>query len=676
MTFRYHQLESITRISAALLVAGFCFGVTIARSDDLQMSDLVNKSLEELSQVRITIASKKPEPASNTAAATFVITQEDIRRSGYTTIPEILRMVPGVNVLRIDNSQWAVSIRGFSAVFADKLLVLIDGRTIYTPLFGGVFWNEQDTMIEDIERIEVIRGPGAALWGANATNGVINIVTKRAENTKGMLAAGNLGTEERAGGAVRLGKSDGDLNYRVYAKTFYRDGNDLVDAGSGHDDWSESRAGFRTDTELSERSTLTVQGDGYYGESGWDSVQPSLSSFVEEEEIVRYHDGANLLGRYTRSIDEATLLQVQSYYDHVDRNDRLLLQSRDTFDVDSQLQFSPLTGHDLIAGIGYRIWQDRMDGSFEVSVSPGERTDQQFAGFLQDEIGLIDRRWRAIAGAKLEHHEYSGFAFQPSARTIYDFEDGQTVWMAVSRAARTPARFNQDGKLTLSAFPIAQQTAAVTLSGSRDFDSEILTAYEAGGRSRLSRSLAVDLAFFYNDYDSLESAEPFGLPFPAQDDGAGYIEVPLHVENRLVGHSIGGEFSGIWQVLPAWRIMTGYSYLDLSLTPEMESHDTIFTGQEGQTPKNQFFVRSTSNLSPSLEFNGDLRFMSSAPTFDVDKYAEVNLNLIWHATPKIEVALVGQNLIHPDHVEFASNLVDTHRTAIERGAYLKVTLRQ
>lgn len=635
-------------------------------------------SIEELVNIEAYSASKKSTKVSNTAAAIYVITQEDIRRSGATSIPEILRMVPGVNVAKINGSQWAISARGFNGIFGDKLLVLMDGRSIYTPFFGGVFWDVQDTLLEDIERIEVIRGPGATLWGANATNGVINIITKSASDTQGALVYGGGGSYEQGFGGARygdkIGKTDG-TDIRVYTKYFNRGPNELMDGQDAHDEWEQLRGGFRTDTELTEQDLLTVQGDAYYNESGWDLIERSLDGTTQGDPRTRRHSGGNILARWTRELSETSDLQIQTYYDRIDRDDYVLGQRRDLFDIEAQHRFSPFDGHDLIYGGGYRFYRDEIDNSFGVSVDPDSRKIDLYTAFVQDEITLIEEQLYLIAGVKLEDNAHSGFEVMPSARLLAIPDPNHTFWGAVSRAVRSPSRFNHDGRVLLDSFidPETGLTTVVAGLGNRDYDGENVIAYELGYRTQVADWLSIDIALFYNDYDDLESFEP-GEPGLVTDSmGRPYIEVPLNIDNLLEGETYGPEVTLDVRPLQDWRLVCSYSYLKMNLSRKSGSMDEVFLAGEDQSPEHQLHIRSLLNLPYDLEFDAAFRYISDVDTFDVDSYEELDLRLGWHATKNLELAVVGQNLLDDSHVEYVSNLVDTERTGMVRGVYGKAT---
>jgi iron complex outermembrane receptor protein len=408
-----------------------------------KVHDLTELSIEDLMKIEITSVSKKAQKISDAAAAIFVITQEDIRRSGVTSIPEALRMAPGVEVARIDANKWAISARGFNSRFANKLLVLMDGRSVYSPLFSGVWWDVQDTMMEDIDRIEVIRGPGATLWGANAVNGVINIITKKAGDTLGGLVTAGGGTEEKGFGALRYGlKPAEDSDFRAYAKYFNRDRSVTSTGADAGDEWDAFRAGFRLDHETSARNNFTLQGDYYTGNAGttYDVASitlPYLNTFQKKSESA----GGNIIGRWNHTFENDSEFSLQAYYDRSDRKDLFAAGVVDTADVDLQYRFKWFGGQEFVLGTGYRFTRDNIANDNELrTADPASRSESLLSAFIQDDITLIDNRLHWVIGSKFEHNGYTGFEVQPNTRLIWTPSTTQSVWGAISRSVRTPSR--------------------------------------------------------------------------------------------------------------------------------------------------------------------------------------------------------------------------------------------
>ena len=643
-----------------------------------QAEDLVDLDIEELMalDVRVTSVAKKPQKLSEAPAAVYVITAEDIRRSGATSIPEALRMVPGLHVARIDASKWAISARGFTDKYANKLLVMIDGRTVYTPAFGGTFWDVQDTLLEDIERIEVIRGPGAALWGANAVNGVISIVTKSARDTQGGLVTGGFGTEERAFGGFRYGGKLGErAYYRVYAKCFDRDGS--VD-GAGHhtqDDWHAGRFGFRMDWDLSTADLLTVQGDYYKMTSGETLTIPTLTPPYERIfDDTTYASGHYILARWQHTLSATSDMALQFYYSRTERTTSSLDECRDTLDLDFQHRFALGERHSILWGLGFRRTSDHFDNLAPLGLSflPDERDDNLFSAFVQDEIALVRDRLVLTVGSKFEHNDYTGFEVQPSARLLWTPHPRHTLWAAASRAVRTPSRDTDDLRFGSAAFPLAPSgtPAVLTVFGDRGTESEELAAYELGYRVKVTDRLSLDVAAFYNDYRNLITAEA-GAPFMEMSPAPPHLIIPLVYDNKMDGETYGVEVAAECDVTERWKLRAGYSFLNVRLHPHSSSTDTRCEEAERRSPHNQFHIRSFLDLPGNLELDTALYYVDSLPTCDVGSYVRVDARLAWRPRDGLEVALTLQNLLDAQHREFTER-TGTQAREFQRAAYLSV----
>ncbi len=456
--FPHQTWQHIVRIGIATLLLIFISGPASSEVfDPSSNTDLTELSLEELMSVEVTSVSKKKQKFSESAAAIFVITQEDIRRSGVTSIPEALRMVPGIQVARGSNNQWNISSRGFNERFTNKLLVLIDGRTLYNPLFAGVTWETQDTMLEDIERIEVIRGPGGALWGVNAVNGVINIITKHAQDTQGLLVSGVAGTEEGIV-SIRQGGSHGsDFQYRLFAKYFNRDTS--FNAMGAHDDTRMFRSGFRTDWQPATQDHVMVQGELYTGDSGQQSTVATTPTFpfgftTGNEDLEM--SGGHVLTRWEHTWDSGSDMALQFFYDRYERTENTIKATIDTFDLDFQHRFGFFGNQELLWGLEYRYWVDDLKNTAGISVFPDSETFDLLSGFLQDEITLIPDTLIITIGTKLSHNDFTGFEYQPSGRFLWKPIDGHSIWGAVSRAVRVPSGLEDKSLLTFHQTPRPQ----------------------------------------------------------------------------------------------------------------------------------------------------------------------------------------------------------------------------
>jgi iron complex outermembrane receptor protein len=633
-------------------------------------SDLKKLSLEQIMDVEIWSVSRKEEKASEAAAAVYVITQEDIRRSGAVNIPEALRLAPGLEVARVNSHTWAISSRGFTATTSTKLQVLIDGRSVYSPLFSGVFWDVQDTLMEDIDRIEVIRGPGATLWGANAVNGVINVITKSAKETQGMLMTAGGGTEERVFGGFRYGgKIQEGVYYRIYGKGLERGATAMHDGQNGGDEWKRGQGGLRVDWDLSSVSTLTLQGDGYSGKS-WDrtpfvSTNPPVQSLVHDQLDLK---GGNILGRWTRTLGENSSFQAQMYYDRTHRSfPAIISEDRDVYDVDLQHRLPLGEWHDFVYGVGYDATTDRIQNSSSIGWDPSSRLLQVFSAFAQDDITLIADKLRLTLGSKFEHNSYSGFEYQPNGRIAWFPATNHTVWSSISRAVRTPSRLDRDivnhGPLG-APFPPGSYTEIL---GSESFKPEELLALEFGYRVQPHPRLTLDLATFYNIYDNLRSFE-FGSPSTI----SGVTVLPVVLANMLKGETYGGELGVGYQVLNSWRLSAGYTLLLEHLRFKAGSTDPTKGASEANDPTHQFFIRSYVDLPAHFEFDTSLRYVDQLPQPLVPSYLTMDVRLGWRPNDRWEVSLVSQNLLEKQHREFGAGVLARE---IERSIYGKVTLR-
>ena len=635
--------------------------------------DFTTLTLEELMDVEITSVSKRPQRASEAAAAIFVITQDDIRRSGVTSIPEALRLAPGVQVARIDANKWAISIRGFNSRFANKLLVLIDGRSVYTPLFGGVFWDVQDTLLEDIDRIEVIRGPGATLWGANAVNGVINIITKHTRDTQGSLAFASAGSEDRGAAGFRYGDQVGEATYyRGFIKYFDKD-DGVFDSGErGTDGWDQGRIGFRVDSEPTERDTFTLQGEYYSGETGTRQDEVSLiSPFAVTRDGIADVAGGHVIGRWSRSFSEDSDLTLQLYYDRTERRDDFLgdKEIRDTFDLDFNHRFSPLENHGVVWGLGYRYSLDDTEASSFADLDPESRGIHLVSGFVQDTYDVLPDKLSLTAGSKFEWNSFSGFEFQPSARFLWAITPENSLWGSVSRAVRTPTRQEEDVTADLRAMP---GPVLVRLFSNEDLESEEVTSLELGYRSKPHKNVSVDLTGFYSIYDDLVRATSTGTPFLEMSPFPPHFVSSLTFTNPASATTYGAELALGWQVADWWRVQASYSYLDIDVDSGDVADPAMDATTEGTSPTHTATMRHSFDITPDIEFDAWLRYVDQLPSLDVDSYVTLDLRLGWRPHPNVELSVVGQNLLDSERLEFAPEEVPVSPTAAERSVYGKI----
>jgi iron complex outermembrane receptor protein len=630
---------------------------TVAAADNpalLSATELKTLSLEQLLDVQVTSVSRHPERLLGTPSAIQVIRAEDIARSPALTLPEVLRLAPNLQVAQKNPHDWGISARGFNAALGNKLLVMIDGRTVYTPLFSGVFWDVQDTLLEDIERIEVVSGPGATLWGANAVNGVINVISKNAKDTQGLYVEGGGGNELRNFGAVRYGATLApNVYFRVYGKTFDQDNAVLPSGAAAHDSRTMQRGGFRLDAELENGATATVQGDLYHG---FDRVVTGGTQAVS---------GGNLLGRWSRNWSADEDMSIQVYYDRTNLADpitnqfgtvRYLRDALDTYDLDFQHRLPLGWRNDVSWGLGYRFTRDRVQNASNTAFLPPVVDHQLFSAFAQDAITLVPDVVLTV-GTKLEHNDYTGFEVEPSVKLAWRYTATQSLWAAVSRAVRMPSRFDRD--------VFQPQPPPVVVSGNKEFKSETLTAYEVGYKAQLTDALSTSVSAYYNTYDHLRS---FG-PAPA---GSGAVAM---IRNGLQADTYGVEANAQFRVSSAWKVRAGYNYLNEHL--QVEPGYTDFWGgrNEVSDPKHQVTIGSSWDLPGRVTLDADWRWVDSLPTTggSVPAYHEADLRLGWKPTDRLELAIIGQNLLHAHHPEFG--IATPRREEIQRSIYGRVSLR-
>jgi len=638
---------------------------------------VLDMSIEDLLNVEITSVSKKAEKRTAAPAAVYVLTNEDIRRSGATNIPDALRTVPGIHVAQINANQWSVSSRAFSGRFANKLLVLIDGRTIYTPFYSGVYWEINDVMLEDVDRIEIIRGPGGTLWGANAVNGVINIVTKKAIDTQGGLLSVAGGSEHRASGVVRYGGAVGELgHYRAYAKYSYTDqGGSIVEDGIGpeggnaNDDWQNGHAGFRMDLNLSTDDRLTVVGGFQAFSANTMNDLPFFTDplFVRTESHSEFRD-YHLLGRWSRTLADDSEIQLQGYWNYYHSDEITLDEQRHTIDLEFQHRIQAGDRHDILWGLGYRMTTDDFEDSAFMSMDPDNATDHLFSAFIQDEITLHDTL-RLTLGTKIEHNSYTGIEFQPSARFAWTPNDKHTLWGAISRAVRTPSRGESDIRIELGdagsqGFP----GVFIAAVGTDDLDSEEVTTFELGYRTTLTDRIALDLTGYYNDYDHVRNIEVGDIvnedvpPPPHQF-------APIYIVNGNGVTTYGFELGADISMKPWWLVRASYSYIHVS------GSSLIATIGAEEVPQNMFSLQNRFDLPHNLEFDTTLRYVDAVPTLNIDSYVELDARLAWRPREDLELAIVGQNLFDSEHEEYDDNISNTVPTRVQRGVYGKITWR-
>ena len=598
-----------------------------------QLEELKQLSIEELADTDVTTASRRIERLADVAAAVAVISGEDLRRMGVLNLAQALRLAGHLHVSQISGPQYGITTRGFAISTANKMLVLIDGRTVYSPVFAGVFWETQDVLIADVERIEVTRGPGGSVWGANAMNGVINVITKRSHDTKGTYANVSIGSSVLGPYGVRHGARLGNAGaYRAYAKVRFEDSHQLATGADAHDDFDFGQAGFRVDSDPSRRSQFTLQGDAYTGTIG-------LSETAETNVA-----GGNVLARWTvAGASHATI--VQAYYDRTYR--RVPNQYRgvlNTLDLDAQHHWTA-GRHNVVFGGGYRRYDgDDLGDGPGFFFEPRERTSHRVNLFAQDQITL-GRRFFVTLGSKFEHNEFTGVEIQPTLRARWS-RIHQSAWAAVSRAVRVPTRFDTDLRFRLP------NSSNLLLTGSADFLSEDVVAYEAGYRQQFHERLSLDIAMFVNRYDDLRTQELAAGP-------------PIVLANMMNALTRGIESTASIQVLPRWQLHASHAHLWKELTFDPGSNDPTRGVSEGNDPRNIFKLRSYITASNRIEIDAFFRYVGALPNPAVDEYTELDARVGYRIWPGWDVSLIGTNLLHPRHVEFrAGTAPETYERSV------------
>ncbi len=668
-------LKRAFSLLAFLFVAGIPEGKTEDSSGESNL-DLRSLSFEELLDIQVTSVSKKEESISDSAAAVSVVTQEDIRRSGAMNLSEAIRLAPGMQVAAIDSGNWGISARGFTDIFANKLLVMIDGRPVYTPLFSGVFWDAQETFMEDIDRIEIVRGPGATMWGANAVNGVINVITKSAEETEGILAFATMGTEILGSAGFRYGiKLKEDLYLRFYGQYQERDSFALADGSDSSDRYELGQGGFRLDWEPDAQNEFTFQGDIYGGASSFRAdafvpTPPFMGTIVRTPNI----GGGNLLGRWTHYFSDEAPLSLQVFYDRTHRNSDFISEDRRTFDIDVQQRFPLGEAFELVVGGNYRSSEDELFGPVGLTalptpegLTPAEERLELRSGYVQGEWDILEDELKLTLGSKFENNDYTGTEIQPSIRLRWNPREKHTLWGAVSRAVRIPSRAER--ALQFSQF-VPALPGVISFQGADTYDAEDLLAYEIGYRMQVNEKSWWDIATFYNDYDGLQTRE---LGFPVF--GGGLPVVPVTAANRMDGESYGVELALNWKVNDWWRLRPSYSYLNLET--DIDPGSTDFTSQdvEGSSPHHTVSLWSYMDLPGGFEFDVGARYVDALSDLGIPGYFATDVRLGWHVNEHVSISVGGKNLFDDRHPEFSPTFFFVEQAEVQHSAYAKVVVR-
>ncbi|WP_156820758.1 TonB-dependent receptor plug domain-containing protein [Dasania marina] len=605
-----------------------------ASHEAVEQLSLADLSLEQLANIKITSAAKKQSVLSHTPAAIFVITQNDIRRSGATSLPEALRLAPNLQVAQVDANSYAISARGFNGTVSNKLQVLIDGRMVYTPLFSGVFWDAQDVLLADVDRIEVISGPAAAIWGANAVNGVINIITRPAGDTQSSFISAGAGNVER-NTAVRHGGELGDnAHYRAYAKLSDREHSERADGGEQEDSWDSLQTGFRLDWDYGDDS-LQLQGDAYRGD-----LEQTAAGDKETS-------GANIILHWQRQLGAHEGVAMTAYHDYTARDyPGIFTEHLRSSYIELRYHFQPLAAHSVQWGADYRVAKDDINNTAMLAFLPATKTLEWYSLFFQDEIKLSSSLVATLDG-RLEHNEYSGTEFMPAARLAWNIDNSQLLWGAVSRAVRTPSRIDSD-------FFIPGDKP-YQIAGGPDFRSETAQVYELGYRQSLA-AVSWSLSTFYAEYDYLRSVESNGLG-------------PFTLANGLEGRSQGVEAWGSWRPNDDWQLNAGLLIQQQRFDVKSDSTDLNNGESEGNDPSHQWSLRSQWDMSRTTQLDVTVRRVGALPQPEVPAYVAVDMRVAWQWQKNVEIAVTGRNLFDGQHPEFGAGPT---RSEIERSVYLSL----
>jgi len=628
-------------------------------------TDLTQLPLEDLLNVDVTSVSKKKQNINDAPAAVSVISADDISRSGYDTIPDLLRLAPGVDVARIDSSTWGISVRGLNDQFAKSLLVLQDGRSLYTTLFGGVYWDTVDYVLADLDRIEVIRGPGATLWGANAVNGVINITSKDSRDTQGWLLSMRASNDDSDLSTRYGGKLSDDTTYRVYLKAKY--GNDLDDAsgaGAG-DDWYGLRGGFRIDKHPTDDDTYTLQGD-----LGGNRIrEPNTSNvpvypFPTVTTLARNDVTGNVLGRWEHRSGEDSDFELQIYYDYLKADDAVANYQQNTFDIDFHHRFRVGPRNEVTWGLGYRLVNSDIGTTPVLIGEPPTRNDSLFSAFVQDTFTLQPDKWFLTVGSKFEHNDYTGFDVEPCARLLWKPNKQNSVWGAVSRAVSTPSRLEDDARIN----DLVSNVPAEIIGNPKQ-RSEELVAYELGYRLEPLKNMSVAVAAFYNSYARLNSLRA-GAPLSTSP-----LVIPVTWGNDETGDTFGGEVSTTVRLSDSWRLEGSYSLLESRFGGPDPQDQLTAKGNEGSAPRNQAQIHSYLDLTRNLQLNAGVSYVSRVPEYKVPAYVSTDLSVVWKPNDSMDVAVGVTNMFDNHHPEFGASSAQSIVTEVPRTVYVQVNYK-
>lgn len=656
-------------------------------SDDLD--SLLDLPLAELKNQEVFSVSKQTETAFEAPAPVYVITGDDIRRSGVTNIPDALRMAPGIQVAKMDSNKWSVTSRGFSGQFSNKLLVMIDGRSVYTPLFSGVYWDTQDTMLEDIERIEVIRGPGATIWGTNAVNGIINIITRNSKFTQGGVVTALAGNEEKGSLAARYGgKINDKANYRVYAKNINRGSSTLLkddklvdylnkanlpNADKSYDAWIMSQSGFRVDFNKDLSNAFSLQGDMYNGQNKQSIFTPLITApFFENHLNDEDVKGGNLVAKWIKNESNGSSAELQSYFDYAKRNSYFLHQTISTFDTDFQKHIILNKNNKLSWGLGARFISDNLSDIPQLNYLENSRDYKIYSSFLQNKTNFLDDKGSLILGSKFEYNDYTGFEYQPSAKLAWLVNQNNTLWASVSRAVRTPSRGEHGLVLTALKAQFFDETSTKEFVKQNVLDdklnSEELLAYELGVKTYPTNKISLDLSTFLNFY----KLRRFDVGTIVGSNNIDYL-----ANNNGRGKTYGAELASAFNINKSLNLYANYSFIYMDLDNKVDDTVANLTESDGsRTPSHMLNLMSRLNLTDKIEFDTTAYYVSKIvfSSGKVDSYVKFDARLAWKPKENIELSLVGQNLFDSKHQEYERALYSLP-TEIERSIFAKATFK-
>ena len=677
--------------SHAALIAGLTLIAVTARAEDA--SALADLSLEELTNMEVSTVARRPQAMTEVAAAVFVVTQDDIRRAGARSIPEALRLAPGVEVAQLNAGKWAISTRGFNSRFANKLLVLKDGRTLHSPSFGGTHWDLQDTMIDDIERIEIIRGPAGTIWGSNAVNGIVNIITKNAAQTSGLLLTTDAGLNDSASVNARYGsQTSNGIDWRVYSKYLERGSNELSDGSDARDGLTQYRAGARADVQLSADDRLEFAVEAYRGRmddmsSGtvFTPVPPSMGIATRSD-----MDGFWASSAWEFVTSAGSTFEIRAAFDHADRSEPTIEERRESMDLDVQHVLPSIGRHRLTWGLTTRLNQDYFTPSGTMAILPAEDERWLNSLYAQDEVSFLDHRLAVILGARVEKESSQPTTVLPNLRARFDVTDSAQVWAAIARGERRPVRSEQGGRAVLPPIPAGAPGNPFPLDVYRalvanpEFRAEELTAYELGWRWRYEDRLTTDLSLYYNDYDKLRSMAPPALICNPSGElvatnpmcmfASSSLTMTMMMDNSLAGQVQGGEFILRYTPMSNWRLLASYSYIDSQIDVTAVANGNPLVGQllTGADPEHQFGLRSSLALGPAWDVDFTLRNVDRLDAAAIPSYTELDARVAWRPTAATELAIVGSNLLNDAHLEAISEFAEILPTWIERSVSLQL----